>query len=139
VQRYEADPSNVVNDTGITKWTWFVKNDVHPDDGTTCRIWYNVKNRCAIYAYQNLTNAYYDSAEFATLEPAGNSIEALQYQKIIDLFDQAYPNMVNAATVEECDAILAKLIADMDAAGAESVEAAMSKVYVDRVTLWGLR
>lgn len=105
VARYQADPSNTVNDTGITKWTWFVKSDVHPDDGTTCRIWYNVKDRCATYAYQNLTNSYYDSAEFATLEPAGNSIEALQYQKVIDPFDQAYPNMVNAATVEECDAI----------------------------------
>ncbi|MBR5547086.1 MAG: extracellular solute-binding protein [Clostridia bacterium] len=138
VARYQADPSNTVNDTGITKWTWFVKNDVHPDDGTTCRIWFNEKDRCATYAYQNLTNSYYDSAEFATLEPAGNSIEALQYQKVIDLFDQAYPNMVNAATVEECDAIYAQLVADMDAAGAEAVEAAMSEVYVARVELWGL-
>ena len=112
---------------------------MHPDDGTTCRIWYNEKDRCATYAYQNLTNSYYDSAEFATLEPASNSIEALQYQKVIDRFDQAYPNMVNAATVEECDAIYTKLQAYMDAAGAEAVEAAMSEVYVARVELWGLK
>ena len=137
VARYQADPRNTVNDTGITKWTWFVKNDVHPDDGTTCRIWYNKKDRCATYAYQNLTNSYYDSAEFATLEPAGNSIEALQYQKVVDLFDQAYPNMVNAASVEDCDAVYTKLLADMDAAGAEAVEACMSKTYVERIALWG--
>lgn len=138
VARYQADPSNMVNDTGITKWTWFVKNDVHPDDGTTSRIWFNVKDRSATYAYQNLTNAYYDSAEFSTLEPAGNSIEALQYQKLVDLFDQAYPNMVNAASVEECDAIYAKLISDMTDAGKEAVEGYMSEIYTERMSLWGI-
>lgn len=138
VARYQADPANTVNDTGITKWTWFVKNDVHPDDGTTCRIWFNEKDRCATYAYQNLTNGYYDTAEFAALEPAGSTIEALQYQGIVDAFDQYHPRMVNAATVEECDALYAEMLSALESAGAESVEAYMTDLYFSRLALWGI-
>ena len=139
VARYQADPSNTRDITGITKWTWFVKNDVHPDDGTTCRIWYNEKDRCATFAYQNLTNGYYDSAEFAALEPAGSSIEALEFQGVVDAFDQYYPRMVNAATVEECDALYAEMMAALENAGAADVEAYMSELYFARLALWGLK
>ncbi|MBQ9210846.1 MAG: extracellular solute-binding protein [Clostridia bacterium] len=139
VDRYLADPSNTVDQTGITKWTWFVKNDVHPDDGTACRIWFNTKDRSATYAYQNLTNGYYDSAEFAALEPAGSTIEALQFQGVVDVFDQYHPRMVNAATVEECDALYAEMLNALENAGEESVEAYMSELYFARLDLWGLQ
>ena len=121
VARYQADPSNVVDQTG-----------------TTCRIWYNEKDRCATFAYQNLTNGYYDSAEFATLEPAGATIEALQYQGVLDAFDQYYPRMVNAATVEDCDALYAQMLDAMESAGMSDIEAYMSPIYFDRLALWGL-
>ena len=138
VARYQADPSNVVDQTGITKWTWFVKNDVHPDDGTTCRIWFNNKDRSATYAYQNLTNGYYDSAEFANLEPAGSTIEALMYQGVIDQFNQYYPRMVNASSVEECDKLYNDMVAAMESAGMSDIEAYMTEKYFARLALWGM-
>ncbi len=138
VARYQADPANVVAQTGITKWTWFVKNDVHPDDGTTCRIWFNNKDRCATYAYQNLTNGYYDSAEYANLEPAGSTIEALMYQGVIDQFNQYYPRMVNASSVEDCDKLYNEMVAAMEAAGMADIEAYMTEVYFNRLALWGV-
>ncbi len=138
VARYQADPANVVDQTGITKWTWFVKNDVHPDDGTTCRIWFNEKDRCATFAYRNLTDGYYDSAEFASLEPAGSTIEALQFQGVVDAFNQYYPRMVNAASVEECDALYAEMISSMESAGLESIETYISDAYFARLALWGI-
>lgn len=138
VERYQADPANTVDQTGITKWTWFVKNDVHPDDGTTCRIWYNEKDRSATYAYQNLTNGYYDSAEFAALEPAGGSMEALQYQAVLDQFNQFYPRMVNAASVEECDKLYDDMIAAMESAGMSAVEETIGETYFARMELWGI-
>ena len=137
VERYQADPSNTVNDTGITKWTWFVKNDVHPDDGTTCRIWYNEKDRCATFAYRNLTNGYYDSAEFANLEPAGSSIEALEYQDVIDKFNRYYPQMVNAATPEDVDRLYDEMIKEMENSGMAEIEEYMTELYFDRLELWG--
>ena len=138
IARYQADPSNFVDQTGITKWTWFVKNDVHPDDGTPCRFWASIKDRSAIYAYQNLTNGYYDSAEFANLEPAGSTIEALMYQGVIDQFNQFYPRMVNASSVEECDKLYNDMIAAMESAGMSDIEAYMTEKYFERLALWGM-
>ena len=138
IARYQADPSNFVDQTGITKWTWFVKNDVHPDDGTPCRFWASIKDRSAIYAYQNLTNGYYDSAEFANLEPAGSTIEALMYQGVIDQFNQYYPRMVNASSVEECDKLYNDMVAAMESAGMSDIEAYMTEKYFERLALWGM-
>ena len=64
-------------------------------------------------------------------------MEALQYQKILDIFNQAYPNMVNAASEEECDAVYQQMLSDMEAAGEEDVEAYITKTYFDRLALWG--
>lgn len=138
VERWQADSSNTVNQTGICKWTWFVKNSTHEDDGTTNRIWYNEKNRSNRYAYQNLTNSYYDSAVYSALEPSGSTIEALQYQRCIDLFNTAYPKMVNAASQAECDAVYEQLLKDLQGAGVESVQAYMTEQYQTRLELWGL-
>lgn len=138
VARWEADSSNTINNTGITKWTWFVKNSAHEDDGTTNRIWYNVKNRSNRFAYQNLTNSYYDSAVYAALEPSGSTFEALMYQDCKDQFNRYYPRMVNAETVEECDALYAELLQKLQDAGAAEVEAYMTEGYQSRLQLWGL-
>jgi len=138
VERYQKDPANVVNDTGITKWTWFVKNDVHPDDGTTCRIWFNEKDRSAQFAYQNLTNGYYDTAEFANLEPAGSTIEALQYQDIIDQMRRYYPQIVNAESEEAFEKLFDEMISSMENAGMSDIEEYMTQIYFDRLELWGV-
>jgi len=138
VARYQADPANVVNDTGITKWTWFVKNDVHPDDGTTCRIWFNEKDRSATFAYKNLTDGYYDSAEFASIEPAGSTLEALMYQSVIDVFNKYYPRMVNAPTAEECESLYNEMVKNMESAGMNDVEEYISEKYFARLQLWGM-
>jgi putative aldouronate transport system substrate-binding protein len=138
VERYQKDPANVVNDTGITKWTWFVKNDVHPDDGTTCRIWFNEKDRSAQFAYKNLTNGYYDTAEFANLEPAGSTIEALQYQDIIDQMRRYYPQIVNAESEEAFEKLFDEMISSMENAGMSDIEEYMTQIYFDRLELWGV-
>ena len=137
VERYQDDPTKVVDDTGITKWTWFVKNDRHEDDDTTNRIWYNEQDRSAKYAYQNITNGYWDTAEFDNLVPAGNSTEALKAQKVQDIISQAYTNMVNAATIEECDAVYWQMMQDLENAGIADVEAAITENYNSRMELWG--
>ena len=101
-------------------------------------VWYNEKNRSNRYAYKNLTNSYYDSAVYSALEPSGSTIEALQYQRCIDLFNTAYPKMVNAASQAECDAVYEQLLMDLQGAGVESVQAYMTEQYQTRLTLWGL-
>ena len=136
MERYTADPTNTVNDTGITKWTWFVKNSRHADDDTASRIFWNETDRSTDFAYKNLTNTYWDTAEFDGLVPTGNSPEALKAQKVQDIINQAYPNMVNAATVEECDAVYEQMMSDLEAAGMADVEAVMTETYNERMELW---
>ena len=38
VERFKADNTKTAEETGITRWTWFVKNGNHEDDGTPSRI-----------------------------------------------------------------------------------------------------
>ena len=53
-----------------------------------------------------------------------------------DIINQAYPNMVNAATVEECDAVYEQMMSDLEAAGMADVEAVMTETYNERMALW---
>ncbi|MCI6757046.1 MAG: extracellular solute-binding protein [Lachnospiraceae bacterium] len=137
VERYQQDSTNTVIDTGICKWTWCVKNANHDDDGTASRIFWNEKNRSTQQAYKNLTDGYYDTAYFSNLEPSGSTVEALEYQKIVDIFNADYPNMVNAASQEECDSQYQKMISDMKDAGLDDVTAYVNDSYHARMKLWG--
>ena len=60
------------------------------------------------------------------------------YQGVIDVFDQYYPRMVNAPTVEQCDALYAEMVSAMENAGMADIEAYMTEVYFARLALWGL-
>ena len=44
--------------------------------------------------------------------------------------------MVNAATVEECDAVYEQMMSDLEAAGMADVEAVMTETYNERMELW---
>ena len=45
--------------------------------------------------------------------------------------------MVNAATVEECDAVYEQMMSDLEAAGLTDVEAVITESYKERMELWG--
>ena len=46
--------------------------------------------------------------------------------------------MVNAESVEECDAVYEQMMSDLEAAGMADVEAVMTETYNERMELWGL-
>ena len=60
------------------------------------------------------------------------------YQGVVDVFDQYYPRMVNAASIEDCDALYNEMISAMEGAGMADIEAYMTDVYFARLALWGL-
>ena len=97
MERYTADPTNTVNDTGITKWTWFVKNT---DTRTTIPpavfsgMRQTVPQTSPTRTSQILTGIPRNLTDWFP----GNSPDALKAQKVQDIINQAYPNMVNAAT-----------------------------------------
>ncbi len=48
------------------------------------------KDITAQFAEKNLTNTYWDTAEFDSLIPTGNTPVALKAQKVQDIIAQAY-------------------------------------------------
>ena len=135
VERFKADNTKTQEETGITRWTWFVRNANH-DDGTPSRISMAKKDITAAFAEKNLTNTYWDTAEFDNLIPTGNDPIALKAQKVQDIINQAYPNMVNAASSEECDKVYNQMMSDLEAAGIADVETKITENYNERMALW---
>ena len=136
VERFKADNTKMQEETGITRWTWFVKNGNHEDDGTPSRISMAKKDITAQFAEKNLTNTYWDTAEFDGLIPTGNTPVALKAQKVQDIIAQAYPHMVNAASSDEVDSVYNQMMSDLDAAGIAEVEDAINETYAARMELW---
>jgi len=60
------------------------------------------------------------------------------YQCVIDQFNQYYPRMVNASSVEECDKLYNDMVAAMESAGMSDIEAYMTEKYFERLALWGM-
>lgn len=94
------------------------------------------KDITATWADKNLTNTYWDTAEFDNLIPTGSDPVALKAQKVQDIIKQAYPKMINAASPEEVDKIYNQMLADCEAAGLEEVEAKINENYAARVEIW---
>lgn len=138
VTALKTDYTKAVEDTGILKWTWFVKNSNHAD-GTTSRISMTKLDRAAEVAWRNLTDTYWDTAQYDNLAPTGNSVVALQYQKVQDIFNQSFPKIVNASSSDEVDTLYNKLITEMEGAGLKDVEAEINKNYEARKELWGIK
>lgn len=137
VARLKNEGNDAVEELGICRWTWFVKNDGH-SDGTPNRIANTQKDWASEMAWQNLTDTYWDTAEFDALEPSGSTPDGLKYQKVKDIFDQAFPQMVNAASSDEVDSLYQKMLQDMEAAGLADVEKVINENYQQRLELWGM-
>ena len=69
--------------------TWFVRNASTHKDGSPCRMQMSRKDITATWAEKNLTNTYWDTAEFDNLIPTGNDPVALKAQKVQDIIKQA--------------------------------------------------
>ena len=131
---YDFDKTKL--DTGVRKWTWFVKNG-NGTDGTPYDVsQYKVKETRQVAMNHFGENDRWDTAEFAGLTPAGSTPDGLKWQKIQDIYDQEYPKIVNAdshdAAMEEYD----KMISEMNDAGLEDVEKVITQNYQERMKLW---
>ena len=136
VAAFQKDYDATKLETGILKWTWFVNNG-NGSDGTARRITKTVQNRTEQVAFANMTDTYWDTADYDNLTPTGNSTDALKYQKVKDIFDQSFPKIVNAASSAEVDALYSQMIANMEAAGLVDVEKIINENYQARLELWG--
>ena len=136
IEGFQTDFDKTQLDTGVRKWTWFVKNG-NGTDGTPYDVTqYKVKETRQVAMNHFGENDRWDTAEFTGLTPAGSTPDGLKWQKIQDIYDQEYPKIVNAdshdAAMEEYD----KMISEMNDAGLEDVEKVITQNYQERMKLW---
>ena len=131
------DFESTSNDTGIRKWTWFVKNgfgsDGTPYDLTTK---YQMTDTAAFANEVIGESDAWDTAEFSGLEPAGSTPLGLQWQKVADVMNQNYSKIVEAADHSAADAAYNSMIEEMNASGLESCEEYITEQYQARMKLW---
>lgn len=138
VDGFQTDFDRTKLETGVRKWTWFIKNG-YGSDGTP----YDMSTKYKLQPTAEFANRCFgesdnwDTADFTGLEPAGSSPEGLKWQKVQDVYDQNFPKIVNAAGNAEAQAIYETMIAEMDAAGLPDVESYMTAKYQERMKLWG--
>lgn len=135
---FNTDWSKTKQTTGVRQWIWFVKNGLAKDGQP-----YDMPAKYRIEFQQaetnrNLTNTYWDMAEFDSLTPSSGTPESLKYQKLDDIKKQAIPKIINSATEEEASAAFDKMISDMETAGMADVEKVINANYAARKELWGL-
>ena len=87
IEGFQTDFDKTKLDTGVRKWTWFVKNG-NGTDGTPYDVsQYKVKETRQVAMNHFGENDRWDTAEFAGLTPAGSTPDGLKWQKIQDIYD----------------------------------------------------
>ncbi|MDR1060623.1 MAG: extracellular solute-binding protein [Clostridiales bacterium] len=124
-------------ETGIRKWTWFVKNGFG-SDGTPFDLVtkYDV-DAITVHARVSMEGSGWDTAVYDDLGPLGGTPDALVEQKLNDIIDQGFSKMAFAASDADVQAEYAKMLAELDANGAASVEAIYTRNYQNRLALQG--
>lgn len=136
LKAFKENFNETVKKTSIRHWTWFIKNGLGTDGTPYDMATKYEKDETQIVANKNLQGTYWDTAEFDGLIPKGGTPEALVYQKVSDIFNQAFPKIVNASSQAEAVNLYNKMISDMDAAGLSKVEKIINDNYKKRMELW---
>ncbi|MEG0692656.1 MAG: extracellular solute-binding protein [Oscillospiraceae bacterium] len=117
LESFKTDWTKTKQVTGVREWIWFVKNGPAPDG-----LPYDMAAKYKIEFQQsetnkNLTDTYWDTADFDNLIPSGGTPESLKYQKVKDIMDQAIPKIINATSEADAVTLFSKMVADMEASG----------------------
>lgn len=133
---FKNDWTKTKQETGVRQWIWFVKNGPAKDGQP-----YDMAAKYRIEFQQsetnkNLTNTYWDTADYDNLIPSGGTPESLKYQKTKDIMDQAIPKIINCGSEEEVKTLYDKMISDMEAAGMADVEKVINANFAERQELW---
>lgn len=137
LESLKTDFDTTSNETGIRKWTWFIKNGFG-SDGTP----YDLANKYEMIDTAAFANECFgdsdnwDTADFQNLEPAGSTPLGLSWQKVQDVYNQNYSKVINAASNEEASENFDNMLQEMDNAGLSDCEAYINEQYQERMKLW---
>ncbi|MDQ0112490.1 ABC transporter substrate-binding protein [Paenibacillus harenae] len=136
LQSFKDDWAAYTKETGIRKWTWFIKNGPGADGTPYDLPGRYERSQIDQMAIKNLSDSVFDTAIYDGLSPQGGTPEALNEQKINDITRQAITKAIMAPSAEEAGAIFDKMLSDMKAAGDEKVEEVYTANFAVRSELW---
>lgn len=137
IAAYSEDINQAIEDTYVRRWTWFIKNGTGSDGSPYDMMTKYTPSKEAQINNRRMRYDYWDTSWYADLEPESGTEEALMYNNVEKIFDNAYPKVVNAKSEEECRELYEKMIKDMEDAGLKHVEAVITQKYEDRLKQWG--
>lgn len=125
------------NETGIRKWTWFIKNGFGSDGTPYDLVTKYEMSDTAKFANEMIADTdRWDTAEYSGLVPAGSTALGLRWQKVSDVLSQNYSKIVDAADHDAAIAAYNSMIAEMDASGLLECEEYITEQYRARMALW---
>ena len=136
LQGFKDDWNTFAKETGIRKWTWFIKNG-YGSDGTPYDLATKYeRDAVSTHALTSMANSTWDTAPYDYIGPAAGTPEALSEQKIKDIIDTAFTNMVYADSEEQVVSLYDAMISEIDANQASAIEAVYTEKYNEQLALW---
>jgi putative aldouronate transport system substrate-binding protein len=136
LQAFKDNFDKTVKETGVRKWTWFVKGGTGSDGTTTDMAARYDRGEVDKFAIKALGDSGWVTDAYDNLGPLGGTPDILIAQKVKDLQDQSLTKAINAKTADEAAKTFDKMLADMKAAGSEKVEKIINDNYQARLALW---
>lgn len=122
--------------TGIRKWTWFIKNGFGSDGTPYDLVTKYDLDPVSAHARISMVNSVWDTAPYDNVGPEGGTPDALIEQKLRDIMDQGFSKMVYAGSSKEVEQEYNKMMTELEANGASSIEAIYTQNYQKHLELW---
>lgn len=131
-----ADWAEFSKRTGARKWTWMIRNGLGEDGTPYDLIFRYNRDNVNQHALKSMEGSTWDTALYDDLGPKAGTPDALSEQKIKDIIDSSFSNMVYANSHDEIDDMYAKMIADLEANNASKIEDIYTANYKVRMDLY---
>lgn len=133
---FRADWGAYSKETGIRKWSWFIKNG-YGSDGTP----YDLVTKydldaVAAHAMVSMAGSVWDTAPYDNVSPTSGTPEALAEQKCNDIIDQYFAQMVYAQSEDEVKTLYEAMMSELEANDAAAVEKIYTENYQEHLKLW---
>lgn len=136
LEGFENDWGGYSKETGIRKWTWFINNGYGSDGTPYDLVTKYEKDAVSLHSMTSMANSNWDTAPYDDIGPTAGTPEALAEQKIIDIIDTAFTNMIYAKSEEAAEALYYAMIQEIDANQAADIEAIYTEKYNQHLELW---
>ena len=136
LELFTRSVSRAIEQTSVRRWIWFIKNGNGSDGSPYDMMTKYQPTLEAQLANRRMEGDYWDTSAYLGLDPESGTEESLMWTSIKNIYDEAFPRMVNADSEESMLKMYEKLLLDMEAEGLSPVEAIWTQNYQKRMEQW---